>query len=125
MLLDNADVTLDVFNSAPLYAKAMAAGGWGSSIVCDGKLAAYLLDASASKYQISELIPAYKAAAAFTCTDYADAGRLADLFASGNSISLYSASSPQAVISAFIRANRSARRPASGSSVQVKAAAAL
>ena len=80
-LLDNADVTLDVFNSAPLYAKAMAAGGWGSSIVWDGKLAAYLLDASASKYQISELIPAYKAAAAFTCTDYADAGRLADLFA--------------------------------------------
>ena len=42
----------------------MAAGGWGSSIVWDGKLAAYLLDASASKYQISELIPAYKAAAA-------------------------------------------------------------
>ena len=72
-LLDNADVTLDVFNSAPLYAKAMAAGGWGSSIVWDGKLAAYLLDASASKYQISELIPAYKAAAAFTCTDYPDA----------------------------------------------------
>ena len=69
-LLDNADVTLDVFNSAPLYAKAMAAGGWGSSIVWDGKLAAYLLDASASK-----------AAAAFTCTDYPDAGRLADLFA--------------------------------------------
>ena len=80
-LLDNADVTLDVFNSAPLYAKAMAAGGWGSSIVWDGKLAAYLLDASASKYQISELIPAYKAAAAFTCTDYPDAERLADLFA--------------------------------------------
>ncbi len=80
-LLDDADVTLDVFDSAPLYAKAMAAGGWGSSIVWDGKLAAYLLDASASKYQISELIPAYKAAAAFTCTDYPDAGRLADLFA--------------------------------------------
>ncbi len=56
-LLDNADVTLDVFNSAPLYARAMAAGGWGSSIRWDGKLAAYLLDASASKYQISELIP--------------------------------------------------------------------
>ena len=32
-LLDNADVTLEVFNAAPLYAKAMAAGGWGSSIV--------------------------------------------------------------------------------------------
>ena len=36
-LLDDPDVTLDVFNSAPLYAKAMAAGGWGSSIVWDGK----------------------------------------------------------------------------------------
>lgn len=44
-LLDNKDVTLDVFDSAPLYARAMAAGGWGSSIVWDGKLAAYLLDA--------------------------------------------------------------------------------
>ena len=80
-LLDGPDVTLDVFNSAPLYAKAMAAGGWGSSIVWDGKLAAYLLDASASKYQVGELVPSYKAAAAFTCTDYPDAGRLADLFA--------------------------------------------
>ena len=79
-LLDNADVTLDVFNSAPLYARAMAAGGWGSSIVWDGKLAAYLLDASASKYQISELTASYRAAAAFTCADYPDAGRLADLF---------------------------------------------
>ena len=80
-LLDDPDVTLDVFNSAPLYAKAMATGGWGSSIVWDGKLAAYLLDASASKYQVGELVPSYKAAAAFTCTDYPDAGRLADLFA--------------------------------------------
>ena len=80
-LLDNSDVTLDVFNSAPLYARAMAAGGWGSSIRWDGKLAAYLLDASASKYQVGELVPSYKAAAAFTCADYPDAGRLADLFA--------------------------------------------
>ena len=80
-LLDNADVTLDVFGSAALYAKAMAAGGWGSSIQWDGKLAAYLLDASASKYQVSVLIPVYKAAAAFTCADYPDAGRLSDLFA--------------------------------------------
>ena len=79
-LLDNADVTLEVFNAAPLYAKAMAAGGWGSSIVWDGKLAAYLLDASASKYQISELTASYRAVAAFTCADYPDAGRLADLF---------------------------------------------
>ena len=80
-LLDNADVTLDVFNSAPLYAKAMAAGGWGSSIVWDGKLAAYLLDASASKYNLSELIISYRADAAFTCEKWPDAGALADLFA--------------------------------------------
>ena len=80
-LLDEPAVTLDVFNSAPLYAKAMAAGGWGSSIVWDGKLAAYLLDASASKYQVGDLEASYRAAAAFTCTDYPDAGRLADLFA--------------------------------------------
>mgnify|MGYP000759994953 FL=1 len=80
-LLDDPKVTLDVFDSAPLYARAMAAGSWGSSIVWDGKLAAYLLDASASKYQVGELVPSYKAAAAFTCVDYPDAGRLADLFA--------------------------------------------
>ena len=47
----------------------------------DTALAAYLLDASASKYQVGELVPSYKAAAAFTCADYPDAGRLADLFA--------------------------------------------
>ena len=80
-LLDNADVTLDVFDSAPLYARAMAAGGWGSSIVWDGKLAAYLLDASASKYNLSELIIRYRADAAFTCEAWPDAGALADLFA--------------------------------------------
>lgn len=80
-LLDEPAVTLDVFDSAPLYAKAMAAGGWGSSIVWDGKLAAYLLDASASKYQVGDLEASYRAAAAFTCADYPDAAKLADLFA--------------------------------------------
>jgi DNA polymerase-1 len=80
-LLDNKDVTLDVFDSASLYARAMAAGGWGSSIVWDGKLAAYLLDASASKYNLSELIISYRADAAFTCEKWPDAGALADLFA--------------------------------------------
>ena len=34
-LLDNADVTLEVFNAAPLYAKAMAAGGWGKMCIRD------------------------------------------------------------------------------------------
>ena len=68
-----------VQRSAPLC-QGHAQVGWGSSIVWDGKLAAYLLDASASKYQISELTASYRAAAAFTCADYPDAGRLADLF---------------------------------------------
>ena len=80
-LLDDPGVTLDVFDSAPLYALAMAHGGWGSSIVWDGKLAAYLLDASASKYQVTELLTSYRAKAAFTCEAWPDAGGLADLFA--------------------------------------------
>ena len=80
-LLDDSAVTLDVFDAAPLYAKAMAAGHWGSSIVWDGKLAAYLLDASATKYQVSLLITSYHAQAAFHCEDWPDAGALADLFA--------------------------------------------
>ncbi|MFI3170736.1 MAG: DNA polymerase I [Faecalibacterium sp.] len=80
-LLDNPAVQLAVFQSAPLYAKAMAAGGMGNSIVWDGKLAAYLLNASASKYQISELIADYHAQPTFACEAYPDAGSLADLFA--------------------------------------------
>ena len=80
-LLDNPKVTLDVFDSAPLYARAMAAGSWGSSIVWDGKLAAYLLDASASHYLLTTLATSYHARSAFSCEEYPDAGFLADLFA--------------------------------------------
>ncbi|MGN0706679.1 MAG: DNA polymerase I [Faecalibacterium sp.] len=80
-LLDDPAVTLDVFDSAPLYAVAMAAGGWGSSIAWDGKLAAYLLDASASHYQVDILAVTYQAQPAFLCKDWPDAGSLADLFA--------------------------------------------
>ena len=80
-LLDDPKVTLDVFDSAPLYARAMAAGSWGSSIVWDGKLAAYLLDASASHYLLTTLATSYHARSAFSCEEYPDAGYLADLFA--------------------------------------------
>ena len=80
-LLDDSKVTLDVFDSAPLYARAMAAGSWGSSIVWDGKLAAYLLDASASHYLLTTLATSYHARSAFSCEEYPDAGFLADLFA--------------------------------------------
>ena len=79
-LLDDPKVTLDVFDSAPLYARAMAAGSWGSSIVWDGKLAAYLLDASASHYLLTTLATSYHARSAFSCEEYPDAGFLADLF---------------------------------------------
>ena len=80
-LLDDPKVTLDVFDSAPLYARAMAAGSWGSSIVWDGKLAAYLLDASASHYLLTTLATSYHARSAFSCEEYPDAGFLTDLFA--------------------------------------------
>lgn len=80
-LLDDPKVTLDVFDSAPLYARAMAAGSWGSSIVWDGKLAAYLLDASASHYLLTTLATSCHARSAFSCEEYPDAGFLADLFA--------------------------------------------
>lgn len=79
-LLDDPAVTLDVFDAAPLYAMAMAAGGWGASIRWDGKLAAYLLNASASKYEVGPLEVAYGAAPAFTCPEWPDAGALAALF---------------------------------------------
>jgi len=79
-LLDAPAVTLEVFDSAPLYAAAMAAGGWGSRIVWDGKLAAYLLDASASRYQPGELEASYRAEEDFICEDWPEAGRLRSLF---------------------------------------------
>ncbi|MGN0662558.1 MAG: DNA polymerase I [Faecalibacterium sp.] len=79
-LLDDPAVTLDVFDSAPLYARAMAAGGWGSSIVWDGKLAAYLLDPAAYRYQVNVLAASYHAEPNFTSSEWPDAGSLTDLF---------------------------------------------
>ena len=80
-LLDDPAVQAEVFDSAPLYAAAMAKGGWGSSITWDGKLAAYLLDASAARYSIETLAESYRISPAFTCADWPDAPRLAGLFA--------------------------------------------
>ena len=81
LLLDNPALQLEVFDAAPLYAAAMQAGGWGSAITWDGKLAAYLLDASAAKYSIAALAEAYKIKPAFACEDWPDAPCLAGLFA--------------------------------------------
>ncbi len=80
-LLEAPDVCLEVFDSAPLYALAMAAGGEGRAIAWDGKLAAYLLDAGANKYEVPALIASWQAEPAFTCEEVPEAGALADLFA--------------------------------------------
>ena len=79
-LLDNSGVTLEVFDAAPLYALAMAHNGWGESIRWDGKLAAYLLNASASRYDVEELVTEYQASAAFACGEFPQAGCLQSLF---------------------------------------------
>ena len=81
LLLDNPALQLEVFDAAPLYAAAMQAGGWGSAITWDGKLAAYLLDASAAKYSIAALAETYRIKPAFTCEEWPDAPLLAGLFA--------------------------------------------
>ena len=80
-LLDNPAITLQVFDAAPLYALAMSRGGEGASIHWDGKLAAYLLDAGASKYELSRLADRYQADYTFRCEAFPEAGALADLFA--------------------------------------------
>ena len=79
-LLDDDAVRVEAFDAAPLYAAAMEAGGEGASIAWDGKLAAYLLDASAAKYSIAALAESYRIAPAFTCADWPDAPFLAGLF---------------------------------------------
>ena len=79
-LLDAPDVRLEVFDSAPLYAFAYAHGGEGSAVCWDGKLAAYLLDAAANRYELPALITAYDAQEAFRCDVFPEAGAAADLF---------------------------------------------
>ena len=80
-LLDAPDVRLEVFDSAPLYAFAYAHGGEGGAIRWDGKLAAYLLDAAANRYELPALIDSYGAQEAFRCEIFPEAGAAADLFA--------------------------------------------
>ena len=67
------------FDAKPLYHLALDAGGEGRAIVFDGKLAAYLLNPSASDYKVTELAAEYGAAPAFVCEEYPDAGVLAAL----------------------------------------------
>ena len=77
-LLDG-DAELWVFDAKPLYHLALDRGGIGKAIHFDGKLAAYLLNPSASGYAVKNLAGEYAVPAAFTCEAVPDAGVLAAL----------------------------------------------
>ena len=67
------------FDAKPLYHLALDHGGVGGALRFDGKLAAYLLNPSASSYAVAPLAAEYDVPAAFTCADAPDAGVLAAL----------------------------------------------
>lgn len=75
-----SDAQLWVFDAKPLYHIALAAGGVGSAIAFDAKLAAYLLNPSAARYDAGALEAEYAAEALFDCEDYPAAGALAALY---------------------------------------------
>ncbi len=77
-LLDS-DAELWTFDAKPLYHIALAAGGVGRAIRFDGKLAAYLLNPSASRYEVAPLAAEYRAAPLFACPALPDAGLLPPL----------------------------------------------
>lgn len=67
------------FDAKPLYRLSLAAGGVGGAIRFDGKLAAYLLNPSASGYEVHTLAAEYGIAPRFHCAAAPDAGVLAAL----------------------------------------------
>ncbi len=77
-LLDG-DAEIWAFDAKPLYRLALAHGGVGKALRFDGKLAAYLLNPSASGYEVKSLAAEYGVHAAFHCEDAPDAGVLASL----------------------------------------------
>ncbi len=77
-LLDG-DTELWVFDAKPLYHLALDRGGIGKAIHFDGKLAAYLLNPSASGYAVKNLAGEYDVTPAFSCEAAPDAGVLAPL----------------------------------------------
>ena len=68
-----------VFDAKPLYRLALDHGGCGGAIRFDGKLAAYLLNPSASGYAVKNLAGEYGVPAAFLCEAAPDAGMLTAL----------------------------------------------
>ena len=77
-LLDG-DAEIWAFDAKPLYRLALAHGGVGRALRFDGKLAAYLLNPSASGYEVKSLAAEYGVHTAFHCEDTPDAGVLAGL----------------------------------------------
>ena len=67
------------FDAKPLYRLALEHGGIGKALRFDGKLAAYLLNPSASGYEVHSLAAEYGVHADFTCEAAPDAGVLAGL----------------------------------------------
>ena len=77
-LLDG-DAEVWAFDAKPLYRLALEHRQIGSALHFDGKLAAYLLNPSASGYEVKSLAAEYGVAAAFQCEAAPDAGVLAAL----------------------------------------------
>ena len=77
-LLDS-DAEIWAFDAKPLYRLALEQGHIGKALHFDGKLAAYLLNPSASSYAVKALAAEYGVAAAFHCEAAPDAGVLAAL----------------------------------------------
>ena len=73
------DAELWVFDAKPLYRLALEHGGVGKALHFDGKLAAYLLNPSASGYAVKSLAAEYGVEPAFHCEAAPDAGVLAAL----------------------------------------------
>ena len=67
------------FDAKPLFRRSLEAGGVGASVQFDGKLAAYLLNPSASSYAVATLAAEYDVTPKFHCEAYPDAGVLEGL----------------------------------------------
>ena len=75
----DGDAEIWAFDAKPLYRLALEHGGIGKALRFDGKLAAYLLNPSASGYEVHSLAAEYGVHADFTCEAAPDAGVLAGL----------------------------------------------
>ena len=75
----DGDAEIWAFDAKPLYRLVLEHGGIGKALRFDGKLAAYLLNPSASGYEVHSLAAEYGVHADFTCEAAPDAGVLAGL----------------------------------------------